>query len=326
MDNEILITKINKDRQVSLERYVKWLDKLNVLHGQCYPTSGISKWFTSVKNCHNEVRQLIGGINAGYKININVGQETLSAGKITAYVTKIDLILPRLFSDYMSSATLSLPITKMTTTNDRGEAQRVRELKVSKVIKGYADRNYKLSKEDSLKLETVLGHLGEEWAKLKNVNKTFYVSIHTSPIAFSKIGHFGTDAGSCFAHGRQNWKHKYVLGEKPNTFVLIIKEYSNDGKKISKKVVSRQWGFYNPAEGAINICNMYASGIIPTLVQKINHKLFSFLLNDKETNIKSIPDIINIRQDLIYHNKGKGTDFTFVHKDKAQGIKTQVIV
>lgn len=307
------ISKLRSQICFDSMRYLSWLDKFNVKYGtQCVPITP-TKWLKSIVENHTHLQKMIGGHTIKFKVEMRIGQEELAPLRIDHYCLELNKVVPGIWRQYNinQSMLLKWPEYEMSSTI-RGIIKK-KKIRTSAFIKKYSEKYAKLDDQKSIQLNKILEKIGVEWSKLKNIDKTYYVTVSYSPYAFTKIGHYGPDDRSCFRHQKENWPHKYNLAIAKNSFVFLIKE-KQDNKFLT---LSRQWGFYNP-DGVFNVSNLYHHIIQDNIVQKINHKIFEILLN-KPLNLHT--NIIRISS-RIYHNVGRH-DWSFADKNiKTLGQQT----
>lgn len=315
MTDDIKLIRSKKHIKPSI--YSAFLNRFNMKNGLEYiPHVPIPEFIRKNKENHNQLTAILGGETIKYKIVVRVTQEPMEDDQCAIYQKEIIKILPQFFNHYgLNYAILRYPLCKYNIVV--AGKNKPRQINTGKFIMGYADRFCKLSTQQKIDLHKIVQTLGQKWAKLKNFDKEYLISISTSPIAFTMIGHYGPDNNSCFRHGKENWRHKFKLAsEYKNTFVFLIKEKTMDNKY---RVISRQWGFYN--DGMFNICNLYMIKLQDTIVEKINHKIFE-MLSKQEMRIHK--NLIAISRDKVYHNTQKH-DWTFAEKSIKQ-IKEQTLV
>lgn len=314
MSDTMKILKSKKSTDHS--KYSVFLEKFNNKFGDYFPDN-IEHFVNKNHSSHNALRKILGAEAVKFKFTMKIGQEELSPRLRDEFMAQILKIMPKFAGHYaITSAILKWPMYSLMI--DVSGRSKKRDIRTSSFITGYAEKFAKISDEDRKNLNKILEQLGQHWAKLRDVNKEFVVKLTTSPTAFTMIGHYGPDDKSCFRHGKENWKHKYKLATYQDTFVFLISAKENDSNKY--KVLSRQWGFYN--DGLFNICNLYFAKLNETIVEKINHLVFSHLLNK---DIKLHKNLINIdRKAQVYHNTGKH-DWTFASKEIC-AIGTQTLI
>lgn len=302
MSEEIKVLR-NK-QMLGSDVYLSFLEKFNKKFGN-YRPDYITDWLIKHKKSHENLRKVLGGESSKFKIQMKIGQEKLSDKLCKEYAAQITKIMPAFWGTYCISETI-LKWPMYTHNIDVHGTTKKRQIRTSAFITGYAEKFAKISTENKKILNKILEQLGQHWSKLKDIDKEFLITLSTSPVAFVMIGHYGPDNNSCFRHGKENWKHKFKLSERKDTFVLLISSKNEDNRY---KVLARQWGFYN--DGMFNICNLYFSKIADGIVEKINHKIFSHL---SKQDLKLHRNLISIDKKDIYHNIGKH-DWTFAQKE-----------
>lgn len=261
--------------------------------------SDLSGWFDNVQKNHQDIRNFIGGVRLIKDIKLKEEQTRL-------YPEEYEKFSQELFGNvpfWKSMRQLSSDIL----ASPKCEDQHERTVKTAKFVRSTIE-NYLLSlnlrktdHDEILKrTDVLLSKLGERWALMKTGGSSVNVRMTTSANAFALLGHHVCDSKSCFRQGKENDRHKYILGQSKDTFVVLLNR--NDVR------IARFWGFANANKTAISVCNgYYTKGSQQGDTLGALHGFFADLWKDK--SVRMIENNISIRKG-VYHNVGR-PDWTF---------------
>ncbi len=264
------------------------------------------EWFNKVEKAQIEIRKFFGGVNKSFQIELKDQVNRLSSVNILLFNNQILKYLPNYYSFHNFPADIiACEYFQLSYSNARKGSR------VSSHIIKYMSEILKIDElsDTYSEVKKILAKLGQEWALLKtkvcNINAIF----STDPVAYSLLGNYGCDDGSCFGQGRERNTNKYFLGQTPNSFVLLLTNDNisevSENRYMNPENICRCWGFSFNNNTEIQISNYYPKkgeieGNLHNAIVSASFKLFG---------VESSEDIVvngrkyNIRN--IYHN---GTD------------------
>jgi hypothetical protein len=212
------------------------------------------KWFNRVEENHQNLRNKIGGVRLTLPIELKDVIPAVNFDDIDKITHQLLVQIPQYFYDYkFNRKDLCVP------TVGRGEQL---GMKFGKHIQTWCNRN-NVSQEIKDGVAKVMSSLGEAWARSKTQKVKLYVTMTTDPKAFCMIGHYGVDYGSCFKQGGCNQSHKYMIGQTPNTYVLLVSNGPDDFEKVHENnstkstILARYWGVANEDLDIFGLVNWY---------------------------------------------------------------------
>ena len=150
-----------------------------------------------------------------------------------------------------------------------GNSLKISELQ-EVLSKGYLENGAKASKwvmntpafqlaEDSKKQEInqLLSKAGQIRNSFKQRDKDIRVEFYTTAKGFAMLGKYGPDSGSCFSQGSDSSNSRVSVALASNSFVCIIKQYTEDGNKSN---MYRSWGIFSPKSKSFFFINEYFKG------------------------------------------------------------------
>ncbi len=237
--------QFDKDRRASKSHYGSYFTK----------PKDIDRWIDSLSRNHDELRNRLGGERKDFSLRL---------GPVEPNVSEMDYTV----SGAIYEITYALPEYLKTYNLDRNDLfkeklSKFKNIKTSKHIMGYITRQKITDRTIIQRVEKSLAIIGDARAKtVTNGYTDINVVISTQPKAFSLIGHFGCDPGSCFAHGNFNDYKRWCFSIMPNTFVLLVKRCATETEepfaqdsKDPKKPVFRMLGFTNDDFTIFNVCS-----------------------------------------------------------------------
>jgi hypothetical protein len=279
------------------EKFVKWMTEFDLKHPDGYLPE--KDWFDRVQESHIDIRRFLGGLKKKETIKINAAQGAADKVSCDPIIDKIINLLPAkeqsLDQDYSGNITrdsLLYPTISYGSHNAIG---------TGKFLLGLLDYN-----ADKIKLNNLVAQLGQKWAQAKTESTELEVMLTTRSKAFALLGHYGPDGDSCFRQSYENDRHKYILAQSKNTYVVLIKQ--NDD------VVSRMWGFTSQDFKTFNTCNFYYKSKIQegTIIEAMKQFMANIIGTDK---LNHSFDNIGVNNGL-YHN-GYG-NWTFTASNPVQ--------
>jgi hypothetical protein len=227
--------------------------------------SPTSKWFDRVQKTHRGLRTSIDGIHRDLEVDIPDGacvQTPNKCDRDNVIVNIIDDIL-RYMPKYLETYDLK--------KEDLYNSTLPSGIKTIKHISTYVSRNKDEIKRPNIYNAHVYAHmtplycrdyitrslsgLGKHHAESVTQKQTLHIRLTTAASAFFNLGHYNSDNKSCFGQGRENETHKYILGQTPDTYVILIAK--NDDFENNNNILARAWGFTNSTHTVFNICNLY---------------------------------------------------------------------
>lgn len=274
----------------------KYLEFVNDFFARRGGSIGDEDWFDRVDIASQDIRQIIGGTSKTFEIELKDKVSSVPLDKLQKSFKEIEALLPGMFANYGF------------TYEDLGFQQIPKGklhsgTKWTKFIKHYAD-NLDLDKAKSDAVAKILERLGQDWAKAKNTKAKLYVTLTTDQVAYTLLGHYGCDHGSCFGQTGCNSTHKLRLGQSKNTFVITVSDFKpEDSKSLEDKALARFWAVKDG--DYYHICNYYPKpksdeGNIHSCVKQVMQEIIG-------SPIKIEEQVMFIRQDVVYHNQKDGT-------------------
>jgi hypothetical protein len=261
-----------------------------------YEEPRIKQYFDAVQANHKEIRKLIGGLSTEILADLPAFQKPASLSQCRPHINIIKSILPGYLENYeMTDTDLLVP------TNKAG-------MKIGKHINAYISKySFRLDPYDKKNIDTSISKLGELWSQAKTEEEMLTVRLDTSAMSFVRLGHYGPDNVSCFRQTSENPNHKFDLGRRDNTFVILIRRENADPENLedSKDTHARLWGFYKPLDGTWNFCNYYANkSFMIGNAQEACRLLASHLLGIAPDRTGLLHNSIQIRRPAsLWHNK-----------------------
>jgi hypothetical protein len=256
-------------------------------------------WFNKVQESHLNLRKEIGGVRCIKTYDLKA--KDLSAGlKFCEHeIETIREAIPNI--DELCSGAENL--LKPTITIGK------RQIKTGKALSQWFEKS--TNSGDLLlrsKLTKAISKLGDKWI---TSDESLTVMLTTTAKSFALLGHLGPDSESCFAQTVSNEEHKYILGQTPNTFILLIKE---DGKNIA-----RFWGFTNDERTVYTIANFYIKGGVQRgRIFKAVELFFADLLNInlKELHCEEDIGFVSETKFLYFNNASWSYSASKINKDQ----------
>ncbi len=201
---------------------------------------------------HNEIKELIGGESAIFEVELKekVDIENIDINCLYENLEDIECFAP--LEDYYKKYKLKREDLKN---------PYIGKIKTTKHLSSFFNTHHNFKNY----IQPAISRLGEVYDSAKIKDGKYQVSIDTSPMAFTQLGHYRVDNGSCFACTQgSNEESKYKLGGRANTFVMLISEKQlkfQDSGEVSEDtpIYARAIGFFNPKDEAINIFNVYTN-------------------------------------------------------------------
>lgn len=239
--------QINMNR----EEFYKWFDKSFMQKN----AAGIlvdNEWYDRVEKSHEEIRAKLGGVRKIQKIELDNVDPVCSWKDIAPYASHLYTLIPDYFSKYqIGIGDMVRPIIP--------KDKKPKGCKFGKHIATWISWNKKEIRgtEKDKTINDLICKIGGAWAAAKSRKDTLYVNISTSPVAFSYIGAYGPDNGSCFRQGAQNHHHKFILGQNQHTFVIIVSSKEQEETFNDANNIARIWGVCNSDMSEIILSNRY---------------------------------------------------------------------
>jgi hypothetical protein len=232
------------------DEFLKWQqDFINRNGGIKVPHT----WFDEVEANHAALREKLGGVTKVFTIEFKESIIDLDFKIIHPLTWDLVTLIPRYFHEYkLRRIDLKIPVVQS------GKQFGMRR---AKHIQFWMKKNN--VSEDIIKVvNNILSKLGEHWSAAKTKDIVMKVMISTDPKAFSMIGHYGPDNGSCFRQRSSNQLHKYHLGRYLNSYVVLVGETDNlmveDTINNPNAIVkSRAWGLANKDLTIYSVLNNY---------------------------------------------------------------------
>lgn len=235
----------------------------------------LDEWFDVVQDAHKVIRNKINGISLTKEIHINDKNNYLPLDKNNSFIKLLAKHLPEYFIEYeLSQSDLTHPYLR-----------KFKNISTVKHINGYIKRK-KIS-DTSGYIRYCCTGLASSYSASKIITGKYTVDLRTDAMSFIKLGHYGHDK-SCFSNDGSNWRHKYKIGIKKNSFVIIIHK---DGK-----ISGRCWGFFTPKDEGWHTLNHYIRYLSNATLEKILEIFFE----SKNINYKELSEINN--SEYIYLN------------------------
>jgi hypothetical protein len=250
---------------MSTDEFKEWFEEFSKArkagsgcYGGSYGTrpKDIDAWIDQLSKTHNELRSRLGGERRDFSLHLNsVNGELSDCDSIASNaVSNIQYALPGYLTDYGLDRQ-DLFKEKLT---------KFKNIKTSKHVMGYVARSKVTEQWRIDYVEKALTALGDARAKTvsdKDVKTNLVIS--TEPKAYTLIGHFGCDCGSCFAHGNFNDYKRWCFSIMPNTFVLLMKSVNTDTEnafsrdaKDPEKPIFRMLGYTDDDFSIFNVCSV----------------------------------------------------------------------
>jgi hypothetical protein len=231
------------------EQFWKWYDDYFIKqYGGFMPHEG---WFKDVENAHLKLREFIGGPQRLEEISLENAQNPLDTESRAKFQAEIIKLLPQYFTSYnFKEDLLKFP------TIQNGD---FKGMKVAKHIQFYANKILDATKKGVL--SKLLSDLGQAWNKARTQKQQVQVLMSTTQQAFIMLGHYYSDSirGSCFKQLGCHQKDKYLLGQHPNSYVMLVGTDLSDLSPNNTKIYSRMWGIADQELKTFSLSNIYIS-------------------------------------------------------------------
>lgn len=220
-------------------------------YGNAISSDRCIKWFEAVENAHKDIREIIGDISCLKSFDIKDINLPLNCNNV--WLQAVLKQLPAYLKTYeFTVEDLLLP-----------KIAKFKNISTTKHMKTYAKKVF-----DQFILPNVLYNI-DMLASIYGNNKIpggkYIVELRTDAMSFARLGHYGHDS-TCFANDGQNWSHKYKIGIKENSFVILIHK--------DKEVVARCWGFVDIKKDIWHTLNHYCYQISSGTMQYLLERFF----------------------------------------------------
>lgn len=207
-------------------------------------------WFDKVEAVHASLRKSIGGDITSRLVECNIESDIIpNSPEATDLQNHLFYTIPNYFYHYGFSLS-SILYPKI-------PSPRFAKLSWTKHINVWMQRHG--VKEHTVKLANdYLSQLERLRQQTQKTTKSLYVSMVTAPEIFVSLGHFeNCDTKSCFKENGANVVHKYIIGQTPGTFVIIIHKDPINGDINPDDVLCRYWGVATEDNRVFTVTNKY---------------------------------------------------------------------
>ncbi len=268
-------------------------------------------WFDKVQEQHQAIRELIGGIRLGRKVNLQAAQDAADEKACKPLFAQLENILPTIRSNIPDENMNKLLMPTISLGSHKA-------LRTGKAINSWASNILHNDRNKAAKLKQVnniVAKLGQYWARSRTDNVEHDVLLTTSARAFALLGHYGPDGDSCFKQGSGNQHFKYNLAQCENSYVLLI-------KNAKSRNIARMWGFPSKKFDVFNICNVYfKEGVQEGNMIETLKSFFGSILKTNIDEMRMFENKIDVGEE-VYQNDYGNWSFTALDKIGHQVLNT----
>jgi hypothetical protein len=225
---------------------LSWYSDYRKKYAYEYMPKNVEEWLEELDKSKKEFRKLLGGERKTFEIELKDEQRPASESICYPIVDEILPIIPDYLKQYNLNKTVFLyPNIKS-----------AKNISTSKHISTYATKQ-KVEKDKIGKIIIALSKLGEIWKRAKAENSKTKITFSTDPRAFTLLGKYGADRGSCLA--AENSDKKYAIGLYPTSFIILIPK-DNSVVTEEKENFAEVRGIGCVTNGILNIINTKGVG------------------------------------------------------------------
>lgn len=256
----------------------------------------IGSWLDKVNQCHQNVRNQIGGVNYRIHLSLSTSQEAATGEKVSELIDSLWFNIAPWCSNHH-------PVISKSDLYYRTLPSGIKTSKVVNSVVTKMVRPFKDDLSDGLnvfkrKIDKDLSLLGEEWAKCRTTSVELTVDVLTSPESFVTLGHFGPDAKSCFRQGGGAPSDKYYFAQFDDTFVVLILDKHENA-------LVRMLGHWDRQRNAVSFFNAYLQpGFWPGNVYAVMKKISANITGCDESCINEYYGLISVDSENFYLNDG----------------------
>lgn len=264
-----------------------------------------TEWVSRLDRAQKDIREFIGGKSKSLTIemeDVYLGLPEHETKKIYDYFCRV---MPEYIQQYnIAQSEFENPGIKRRKKSNRSGKVNDKVISWGKHIRFWCDKNEKYPYD----LHDMVSNMGELYAMYKNKKMQLTFTITTHPIAYASLGSLG-EYRSCFRQGSENPHHKYVLGQTPGSFVILVThdpiEVDYD-TLMNADILGRLWGFYDNSNGSFCFCNWYPKkcNIINSLLSGLRQGLQEWLPDHKLISDNSYMPTIAPDRSIWHNNRG----------------------